>query len=162
MNKYLKYTLVALPILIGGYFIFKQLKPKKDTIPPPPTPPTPSEEPKPPTSPVINVRTKSDDFPLKKGSKGARVRELQGYILKKDPKALPRFGADGDFGNETEGAMQKLFPKYTFLGKISVNNQAELDEIKKQSLPVFQQGSPLVFQYQSPTTQVTPFLNLPK
>ena len=156
MNKYLKYTLVALPILVGGYFIYKQLKPKKESTPPPPPPPTPSGEPKPPTSPVINVRTKNDDFPLKKGSKGARVKELQGYILKKDPKALPRFGADGDFGNETEGAMQVLF------AKISVNNQAELDEIKKQSLPVFQQGSPLVFQYQSPTTQVTPFLNLPK
>ncbi len=161
MNKYLKYTLVALPILVGGYFIYKQLKPKKDKglppTPPSPSPtPTSSGEPKPPTSPVINVRTKNDDFPLKKGSKGARVRELQGYILKKNPKALPRFGADGDFGNETEGAMQMLF------AKMSVKNQAELDEIKKQSLPVFQQGSPLVFQYQSPTTQVTPFLNLPK
>lgn len=156
MNRYLKYTLVALPILIGGYFIYKQLKPKKESTLPPPPPPTTGGETESPTSPVINVRTQNDDFPLKKGSKGAKVKELQGYILKKDPKALPRFGADGDFGNETESWLQFLFQK------LSVKNQAELDEIKKQSLPTYKSGSPLVFQYQSPTTQVSPFLNLPK
>jgi hypothetical protein len=129
MNNYLKYSLIALPILVGGFLIYKKLNPKKKegtTPPPPPQPTIPTTKPE-VKNPIINVR---NEFPLKKGSRGAKVKELQGYILKKDPKALPKFGADGDFGNETEGAMQKLFPKYTFLGKISVNNQAELDEIK--------------------------------
>lgn len=156
MNKYLKYSLIALPILVGGYIVYKQLKPKKkkEQTPPPP-PPTPTPTPK-LTGGDSVIKVRAEGFPIKKGSRGAKVRELQGYILKKNPKALPKYGADGDFGNETEGAMQMLF------GKFSVENQAELDEIKKKSLPVYTSGSPLVYQYQSPTTQVTPFLNLPK
>jgi hypothetical protein len=50
-----------------------------------------------------------DDFPLKKGSKGARVKTLQETIIAKYGKALlPKFGADGDFGSETENALKKL------------------------------------------------------
>jgi len=37
-----------------------------------------------------------------------KVRELQDRILAKDPKALPRFGADGIMGKETRAAMQRL------------------------------------------------------
>jgi len=37
-----------------------------------------------------------------------KVKELQDRILAKDPKALPRFGADGRMGKETRAAMQRL------------------------------------------------------
>jgi hypothetical protein len=48
-------------------------------------------------------------FPLKKGSKGEKVRQLQNALLQKHGKAvLPRFGADGDFGSETVEALKKL------------------------------------------------------
>lgn len=158
MNNFLKYSLIALPVLVGGYIVYRQLKPKKDKADETPTP-TPTPTPIPTTitpsggggSSTFQVR---DSFPLKKGSRGAKVKELQGYILKIDKNALPRFGADGDFGNETEGALQMLF------GKQVVNSQAELNEIKNKSLPIVKAGSPLVYQYQQPTN-VSPFLNIP-
>ena len=38
---------------------------------------------------------------LQRSSRGAAVREWQGALRRWNPRALPRFGADGDFGNET-------------------------------------------------------------
>ena len=37
-----------------------------------------------------------------------KVKELQDRILAKDPTALPKFGADGQMGPETRGAMARL------------------------------------------------------
>ena len=155
MNNFLKYSLIALPVLVGGYIVYRQLKPKKDKSQDTPTP-----TPIPTTTPIVtsggggSAFQVRDAFPLKKGSRGAKVKELQGYILKIDKNALPRFGSDGDFGNETEGALQKLFAKQV------VSSQSELDEIKNKSLPTYQAGSPLVIKYQQPTS-VSPFLNIP-
>ena len=53
--------------------------------------------------PVETVKT------LKKGSKGAAVKELQQRLLDLGYK-LPRYGADGDYGNETVAAV-KAFQK---------------------------------------------------
>lgn len=44
---------------------------------------------------------------LKRGSKGEKVRELQAKLLALG-YALPRFGADGDFGSETEAAVKQF------------------------------------------------------
>jgi len=155
MNKALKWTLIALPIVVGGIIVYRKLR--KDEVTPidsgtpetKPTDTTPKEKPK-----ETTTTTSSVGFPIKKGSKGAKVKELQNLILRKDPKALPRFGVDGDFGSETEGALKRLF------SKTSVENQAELDAISKIALPTYTSGSPLVFQYQSPVGQVSPFLTL--
>ena len=46
---------------------------------------------------------------IRKGAKGAAVTELQG-LLKKHGYSLPRYGADGSFGAETETAL-KAFQK---------------------------------------------------
>ena len=52
---------------------------------------------------------RNDDFPLKKGSKGAKVKALQDSLIAKNGKGiLPRFGADGDFGSELVAALKKL------------------------------------------------------
>jgi hypothetical protein len=52
--------------------------------------------------------TRKDEFPLKKGSRGERVQEIQNAIIVKYGKtALPRFGADGDFGSEMQTALEK-------------------------------------------------------
>lgn len=49
------------------------------------------------------------DFPLKKGSKGDKVKALQEAIIQKYGKTyLPKYGADGDFGSETVNALKKL------------------------------------------------------
>jgi len=51
---------------------------------------------------------RNDDFPLKKGSKGGRVKQVQEVlILKLGKDALGKAGADGDFGSKTEEALVK-------------------------------------------------------
>lgn len=53
--------------------------------------------------------TRNDDFPLKKGSKGAKVKALQDALIAKNGKGiLPKYGADGDFGSEMVAALKKL------------------------------------------------------
>jgi hypothetical protein len=51
----------------------------------------------------------NDDFPLKKGSKGTKVKALQDALIVKNGKAiLPKYGADGGFGTEMAAALKKL------------------------------------------------------
>ena len=49
-----------------------------------------------------------DEFPLKRGSKGEKVRQLQQALTAKYGNGiLPKYGADGDFGSETQNALKK-------------------------------------------------------
>ena len=50
------------------------------------------------------------DDSLRKGDSGPEVVAMQQLLLKWDPKCLPEYGADGDFGKETEDAV-KAFQK---------------------------------------------------
>lgn len=109
MNKYVKYSLMAVPLLAGGYLLWKYLS-KKDE---PEIEETVDE--------ITGIKTSTSVFPLKRGSKGAKVKELQLILLKADPNILPKFGADSDFGSETESALLKLFYK------TSIASQKELD-----------------------------------
>jgi N-acetylmuramoyl-L-alanine amidase len=45
---------------------------------------------------------------LGEGSKGNAVTEFQKRILVWDPDALPKWGADGDYGNETITAVKRF------------------------------------------------------
>jgi len=55
------------------------------------------------------TKSSNEGFPLKKGSKGDKVRLLQEALIAKNGKSiLPRYGADGDFGTETVNALKKL------------------------------------------------------
>jgi hypothetical protein len=48
-------------------------------------------------------------FPLKRGSKGDKVRRLQqALVAQHGSSILPRYGADGDFGSELANALTKL------------------------------------------------------
>ena len=50
----------------------------------------------------------SGDFPLKKGSKGSKVKKMQQALISKHGSSiLPKYGADGDFGSETAKALKK-------------------------------------------------------
>ena len=51
--------------------------------------------------------TKLGDRDLKKGCEGADVKELQNGLMKLG-YALPNYGADGDFGSETEKAVKQF------------------------------------------------------
>lgn len=92
---------------IVGYFGYQWWKNRKAT--------TDQELPEldltPPDSTSFTLPTASmrnDDFPLKKGSKGARVKQLQQALIDKHGKlVLPKYGADGDFGSEMVAALSK-------------------------------------------------------
>lgn len=59
-----------------------------------------------PSAPSAPAR--NDDFPLKSGSKGAKVKQVQQVLLAKlGATILGRSGADGDFGAKTEAALIK-------------------------------------------------------
>lgn len=111
MNKNQKIIATLLGIT-GAYFVYKyfaQKKPVKTANQPIDTTPA---KPEPPTT---------DSFPLKKGSKGNTVKSVQEIILKIDKSLLPKFGADGDFGSETESAVFKLLGKKTIDAKRDIN-----------------------------------------
>jgi peptidoglycan hydrolase-like protein with peptidoglycan-binding domain len=65
----------------------------------------------PPTKSAFSIPAaaeRNDDFPLKKGSKGAKVKQLQqALIAKLGAGSLGKAGADGDFGSKTEAALVK-------------------------------------------------------
>lgn len=137
MNNFLKYSLIGLPILVGGYIIYRQIKPKKKkgATPPPAPAPTTTYTPAPSGGGTRGGGTSGgssfqvrDAFPLKKGSKGAKVTELQNAIIASGNadaiKELGSRGADGDFGGGTEKAVKIL------LGKTQVDNQQEIENIK--------------------------------
>ena len=101
--------LAAAALIIGGYFI---LRPKSDNENTKEgdddlqkeTDKINATKPTTPTPPYIPA-PKTDVFPLKKGSKGINVGKLQSYLIKKYGKSvLPKYGADNDFGSETEAA----------------------------------------------------------
>jgi hypothetical protein len=49
------------------------------------------------------------DFPLKKGSKGDKVRQLQqALIAQHGASIMPKYGADGQFGTELANALKQL------------------------------------------------------
>ena len=59
-----------------------------------------------PTPTKPNRSTASGGFPLRKGSRGALVKNLQNALIKKfGAGILPRYGADGGFGTETLNAL---------------------------------------------------------
>jgi peptidoglycan hydrolase-like protein with peptidoglycan-binding domain len=43
---------------------------------------------------------------LRRGDSGEAVKAMQQLLLKWDPDCLPEYGADGDFGKETEDAVK--------------------------------------------------------
>jgi len=66
-------------------------------------------------------------FPIRLTQKGDNVRKLQNLLLIVDSNLLPKHGADGYFGTETESALYKV------LGKKSVVSQADIEKIKDKA-----------------------------
>lgn len=123
MNKKTKtILLIAIPIVTGGlvyYFYTRQNKKGMTKLPGDTTPDSAVKPNK--TGGVTPVVQQY--FPLRKGSRGEKVKELQRALLAVDPKSLPKYGVDGDFGSETESAVQK------YLGKKSVDSQEDINKI---------------------------------
>lgn len=70
-------------------------------------------------------RGKVDPEPdgLKRGDSGPEVEAMQQLLLKWDPNCLPEYGADGDFGQETEDAV-KAFQKAKGLPVTGIYDEA--------------------------------------
>lgn len=57
-------------------------------------------------TPAYVPSTTSSSFPLKKGSRGDKVRQLQNALISRyGASVLPKYGADGDFGSEMATAL---------------------------------------------------------
>ena len=124
-NKLLLLGLGVVAVGTGGYFFFKHLEAKKSSIHSTdfnqstfiPETITSNTSSKPKVS--------SNGFPLKRGSKGILVKQIQQALINKYGNSiLPQFGADGDFGLETQRALQlknlptSISPEgYTFILK---------------------------------------------
>lgn len=99
-KKYMKLAALA-AIAIGGYLVIRNILGKKTASnTESPTPDAPSQ-------------LGAQDFPIKKGNKGDKVRELQTILVGINPSSLPKYGVDGDFGSETESALFKYLNKKT-------------------------------------------------
>ncbi len=123
-NKVLPYVIFGVPIVIGLYFVYKAIKnskPKGQDAPPNYDPNNNSNVDIKPNGGVTPSVTKL--FPLKKGSKGGKVIELQRAMLKYDDTILGKYRDDGDFGTTTETALQ------TILGKKTADSQDDIDAI---------------------------------
>lgn len=127
MNNGLKWALISLPILIGGFIVYRTLRPKAPKLPSDNPLPT-SGDTKPTGGEFTPPPTPKQDFPMGLGSKGEKVKELQEAIISSGDSIAIGFlglgGADGKFGTGTEKAVKK------FLGKTKVDNQADIDKIK--------------------------------
>lgn len=118
-----KAILISLGVVataVGGFFGFKYLKNRKkkteiDEEETTPVTTTSSSQTSSSSSSggykstTTTTPTRKDSFPLKKGSKGDRVKLFQEKLIAKYGKSiLPKYGADGDFGSEMEAALEKL------------------------------------------------------
>ena len=58
--------------------------------------------------PASDKIVKNKEHLLSKGDNGLNVKFLQSLLLKWDAACLPKFGADSDFGGETEEAVKSF------------------------------------------------------
>jgi peptidoglycan hydrolase-like protein with peptidoglycan-binding domain len=75
------------------------------------------------SKPSVNASQTSTGFPIKKGSRGDKVKELQKHLLCLG-RDLGRAGADGIWGELTEQAMLKQPPKMNVLTNTNDYNTA--------------------------------------
>jgi len=131
-------------VVVGGYFVYKYFA-KKTKLPA-----KPNQQPT-PTGGGGVVTPANDKYPLKRGSRGKLVSSVQQWLLKIDKNALPKFGADGIYGAETEVAVEK------YLGKKTVDSDSDIDKL---ILIYNQKTFPLMFP--KPQQQTFPTFGFPK
>lgn len=129
-NKYIPYVVFGVPILIGLYFVYRAIKKgakgKDSTIDGGYNSNTNTEVVITQSGGQTVVTPKiTQYFPLKKGSRGALVKDLQNALISigRTEVGTP----DGDFGSKTETALKKE------TGKTSVDSQTELDALITKS-----------------------------
>lgn len=129
--------------VVGVFFIVRYFRNKPAVAQ---APSAPAE-----TGGSASVPVANDQFPLKRGSRGRNVAAVQQWILKIDKNALPKFGADGILGAETEAALEKI------LGKKTVDSNSDIDRLM---LIYNQKTFPLMFPKEQPKNQFPTIPNL--
>ncbi|KAA0546100.1 N-acetylmuramoyl-L-alanine amidase [Bacillus sp. BGMRC 2118] len=94
---------------------------------------TPAPNPTPPPPQVKGVTVK---LPLGEGDSGQFVKEVQQDLIQAG-FPLPRFGADGVFGNETEVAVMRFQRKYGLMvdGLVGTNTLNKLNQVLGEPRP---------------------------
>lgn len=111
MEKKTKYIILGLGVVAlgtGAYVYYLQKKKKQQNNRDFTQAITSSNIPSlpPPTNSSSTSSSVSSSFPLKKGSSGSLVKNLQKALIKKyGASILPKYGADGGFGSETLTAL---------------------------------------------------------
>ncbi|WP_272495808.1 peptidoglycan-binding domain-containing protein [Bacillus pinisoli] len=82
------------------------------------------------------VKGVSVELPLREGDRGQFVREVQQDLIRAG-FALPRYGADGVFGEETETAVMRFQRRYGLVvdGLVGQNTLSKLNEVLGASQP---------------------------
>jgi hypothetical protein len=122
----------SIPILVGGFLIYKQFsrgKKRGQDVPQPSIP-----------NPITTIGGGSvaPTYPLRKGSKNSTVGSLQSLLntaLSCQGKTL--LVVDDNFGSKTESALSSL------TGKKSISTSDEFEELKKQLATVCDKSSNL-------------------
>lgn len=128
-TKTLFWTLGGVATIVGGYFIYKRItqpvefigeKPKSNGSKPPKTKTT--------------TTTSNSGLPLKRGSKGEKVKQLQRFLISNGYDlgtfGVLKDGVDGDFGSKTEQAVsdnQKPFATFKSMYPSAVQGQVSAD-----------------------------------
>lgn len=122
----------SLPILVGGFLIYKQFSRGKRSGEDVPQPPVP-------TPPIGGGGTPATStYPLSRGSKNSTVGSLQSLLntaLACQGKTL--LVVDDNFGSKTEAALSSI------TGKTSIGSSSEFEAVKKQLASVCGKSSNL-------------------
>ena len=117
-KKVLMWLPVGLGLSYAGWAYRASRKSKTENNLPPAVDPKKGETIKPE---AIKETLPTCKYPLKKGSKGPCVKQLQTALINKYGSALlPKYGADGDWGTETDNAIKAK------LNKSSIADEFEL------------------------------------
>jgi hypothetical protein len=135
-NKTIFWTLGGIATIVGGYFLYKRVTQPTEFI---------GEKPKstisgnstisnPTTTTTTTTTNSSMGLPLKRGSKGEKVKQLQRFLVANGYSigtfGILKDGVDGDFGSKTEQAVsdnQKPFATFKFMYPSAVVGQVSAD-----------------------------------
>jgi len=130
-TKTLFWTLGGVATIVGGYFIYKRITQPVEFIGEKPK----SNGSKPPkTTTTTTTTTSNSGLPLKRGSKGEKVKQLQRFLISNGYDlgtfGVLKDGVDGDFGSKTEQAVtlnQNPFATFKSMYPSAVQGQVSAD-----------------------------------
>jgi hypothetical protein len=129
-TKTLFWTLGGVATIVGGYFIYKRITQPVEFIGEKPK----SNGSKPPKTTTTTTTTSNSGLPLKRGSKGEKVKQVQRFLISNGYDlgtfGVLKDGVDGDFGSKTEQAVsdnQKPFATFKSMYPSAVQGQVSVD-----------------------------------